>query len=84
MNWYKIKYFRTYNTQEPPVSIKYAMGDTPDDAIVSIDGLGTGLTFEINSVPPSEVPPVRRGLAEATVEQLRDELRRRGWKVVLK
>jgi hypothetical protein len=84
MNWYIIQYFRDYTCHKgPPVDTRYARGATPEEAIASIDGYGTGLTYEIHDVRPELVPVVLRGLTEATTEQLKQQLQRRGWKVRL-
>lgn len=42
---------------------------------------GEQYLYEVNHVGEQSVPVLIRGLREATTEQIRDELRRRGWKV---
>lgn len=83
MKWWKIN-LRRYSDGALADKVYYALDRDATGAIRQYELYGMPLAFpEANEVDPSEVPPVIRGLKEATVDELYDELKRRGWNVSL-
>jgi len=76
MKWWKVVFRHNGATC-------YCYGATEMEAMSNSMLLGISPSYEINECCVQEVPVVQHGLTVATVEQLRDELKRRGWKLTL-
>lgn len=62
----------------------YGMGRDADEAIASRELFGTGFPITAMECAADEVPYKTRAFQEATTEELRYALVKRGWKVVLR
>jgi hypothetical protein len=82
--WWKIGLRQYGAKRELTGQFYYALAEEPREAIAqhNLFGLTTVLP-EANECDPAEVPPVIRGLTEASVDELYDALKKRGWNVSL-
>lgn len=76
--WWKIVVLH----ESTPVAY-WAYDEGAVGALIQYELYGGHVLFTIDKVDESEVPVLKRGLTMATLEQLRDEMKRRGWKVTL-
>jgi hypothetical protein len=84
-SWYNVtRYYPSpvkADSRETVHSTFYVFAESKDHARVgSFDFPGE---VDIRSATEAEVPVIQRGLTEATTEELKAQLQKRGWKVTL-
>lgn len=83
--WWCIQFFPdidALNSKRQPSMTNYVYCRDEVDAGKAADAIhAPGHYYAINEIRDELVPVVLRGLAEATTEEVRDELVKRGWKV---
>jgi hypothetical protein len=78
--WFKVKYVDDKNEQ---VAMAYHYAESMQDVIDLTRNAPPDIIRLVEGCSPLEVSAILRGLKEASTEELRHELKSRGWKVSL-
>lgn len=81
--WWKCELVQFKSDTPPKVHVtRFVRAVDERSAIRSLNWFGGDFHPVVNEVEASEIPPVQRGLAEASLEELFGEVNARGFKVV--
>ena len=80
-HWYRVKLWNPYPAEKSEYGTRLEYAESEHEAIGNVGFFPGKMTAELADA--NNVPAVKRGLAEATTEELRWELKSRGWKVTL-
>lgn len=83
--WYKVvqKNYHVPAEHRPLIRTVFSYAETAEHAICQKEMYGVDAETTAEECDPSDVPYMTRAFTEATVELLRDELKRRGFQVTL-